>query len=293
VDIPQGQFMDFILTVENIGNTIETITWTVSGTKVDWAIIESERMILDAKEVKENILTVTVPDDAQAGSYVLTIKGIIEETPDKSDSVKIKITVPESEDSPIPQEIKIFNVHHDPLFPSEEQIITVNADVQGEDIKGVYLEFYQDSLKVDSIKMQSFDDDRYTTTIGPLEPGLYDYQIIAEDRDDNVITSETKSILVSEIFKDEDNDGVPDKLDAFPEDPTQWIDFDQDGYGDNPDGNNPDMYPLDASRWKNEESRSSDWNWLAWIILLVIISAAIVVVLLIILRTKLRSNQGP
>ena len=34
--------------------------------------------------------------------------------------------------------------------------------------------------------------------------------------------------------------------DAFPLDPTQWMDVDKDGLGDNPEGANPDPYPNDT-----------------------------------------------
>jgi hypothetical protein len=39
---------------------------------------------------------------------------------------------------------------------------------------------------------------------------------------------------------DEDNDGSSQGNDSFPNDPTQWEDMDGDGFGDNPDGDNPD-----------------------------------------------------
>jgi len=39
---------------------------------------------------------------------------------------------------------------------------------------------------------------------------------------------------------DEDNDGSSEGGDAFPDDPTQWLDTDGDGYGDNPNGSQPD-----------------------------------------------------
>jgi hypothetical protein len=50
---------------------------------------------------------------------------------------------------------------------------------------------------------------------------------------------------------DTDGDGVPDDEDAFPEDPTQWLDSDGDGYGDNITGNNPDMFPDDPTEWND------------------------------------------
>ena len=42
---------------------------------------------------------------------------------------------------------------------------------------------------------------------------------------------------------DNDGDGYWDSDDDFPSDGTQWVDDDDDGYGENPAGNNPDMCP--------------------------------------------------
>ena len=51
---------------------------------------------------------------------------------------------------------------------------------------------------------------------------------------------------------DFDGDGyISDDL--FPYDPTQWADRDNDGYGDNLDGNNPDAFPDDSNEWKDTD----------------------------------------
>ena len=52
------------------------------------------------------------------------------------------------------------------------------------------------------------------------------------------------------LEKDTDGDNVVDSEDAFPDDSTQWSDTDDDGYGDNPNGTNPDAYPDDPERWE-------------------------------------------
>jgi hypothetical protein len=44
---------------------------------------------------------------------------------------------------------------------------------------------------------------------------------------------------------DADGDGWSDEGDAFPDDPLQWKDTDEDGYGDNPIGVNRDDCPND------------------------------------------------
>ena len=52
---------------------------------------------------------------------------------------------------------------------------------------------------------------------------------------------------------DNDYDAVADSLDAFPGDPTQWSDSDGDGYGDNPDGNDPDAFPVERTQWQDAD----------------------------------------
>lgn len=45
---------------------------------------------------------------------------------------------------------------------------------------------------------------------------------------------------------DDDNDGAAQTNDAFPEESTQWADQDGDGYGDNPNGSQPDACPAES-----------------------------------------------
>jgi hypothetical protein len=67
---------------------------------------------------------------------------------------------------------------------------------------------------------------------------------------------------------DGDNDGYPDEwvpgstsedsttgliFDSFPDESTQWIDTDGDGFGDNPTGNNSDAFPSDPDEWLDSD----------------------------------------
>ena len=56
-----------------------------------------------------------------------------------------------------------------------------------------------------------------------------------------VFQTKDTELFVFEI--DYDEDGSPDRKDAFPNDPTQSTDSDTDGFGDSPSGNNPDDCP--------------------------------------------------
>jgi len=53
---------------------------------------------------------------------------------------------------------------------------------------------------------------------------------------------------------DTDGDGVTDRLDVFPTEPTQWSDADGDGYGDNPLGFSPDAFPQDNTQHSDSDS---------------------------------------
>jgi hypothetical protein len=65
---------------------------------------------------------------------------------------------------------------------------------------------------------------------------------------------------------DSDGDGIPDSIDAFDQDPTEWVDNDQDNLGDNEDdpylndsdndsySNDVDLFPNDASEWFDDDN---------------------------------------
>ena len=67
---------------------------------------------------------------------------------------------------------------------------------------------------------------------------------------------------------DQDGDGVPDKDDAFPNDPNEWADTDGDGIGDNTDAdidgdgwaNSEDAFPSDASEWADTDGDGTGDN---------------------------------
>ena len=52
---------------------------------------------------------------------------------------------------------------------------------------------------------------------------------------------------------DTDGDGFTDDVDAFINEPTQWADFDGDGYGDNASGTNADAFPQDSTQWADRD----------------------------------------
>ena len=68
-----------------------------------------------------------------------------------------------------------------------------------------------------------------------------------------VFISSTSSTSVSYFDLDSDLDGVPDSTDSYPTDPTQSVDSDGDGYGDNLSGVNGDQFPNDATQYVDSD----------------------------------------
>jgi len=94
-----------------------------------------------------------------------------------------------------------------------------------------------------------------------LTPGIYTIYLKVQDNY-GVWSEEVSHELV--ILADTDDDGIPDKDDAFPTDPAASVDTDGDGYPeewnvgksktDSTTGLKLDEYPDDPNKWKKEES---------------------------------------
>ena len=73
------------------------------------------------------------------------------------------------------------------------------------------------------------------------------------------------------LFPDRDGDGIRDFFDMWPDDPTQWLDHDGDGHGDNYsfslDGaglrisENGDAFPLDFTQWHDRDGDGEGDNY--------------------------------
>ena len=147
----------------------------------------------------------------------------------------------------------------------------------------------------------------YTVTLNTTATDLAGNPL--EEPYDWNFTTEIESI--GEI--DTDGDGYPDIIDAFLDDPNEWIDTDGDEIGNNADpdddndgisdidelaiGTDPlledtdedgyddgiDEYPLDSTKWKKEDEKPTkkDDKDSSWVVLIVIILVIIIVIILI------------
>jgi hypothetical protein len=106
----------------------------------------------------------------------------------------------------------------------------------------------------------------------------------------------TKRIIIKDT--DLDNDDIPDLVDAFPNDPSQWLDSDGDNYGNNPSGKNPDAFPKDSTKWKIEEEEkggargdTDDSGWWLAIVIIIIIVVIIVIISVFFFISKNKSKH--
>jgi len=99
----------------------------------------------------------------------------------------------------------------------------------------------------------SFDTDPSTFHFKDMDVEnnvTYEYLITASNEK---FTSVYGNRIKITFHLDRDKDGTADNDDAFIDDPTQWNDTDGDGYGDNPDGNNPDQFPTFELEWNDTD----------------------------------------
>ncbi|UCE36354.1 MAG: hypothetical protein JSW00_12590 [Thermoplasmata archaeon] len=82
--------------------------------------------------------------------------------------------------------------------------------------------------------------------------GIYNREDDDDDNDD-LIDTEESATGTDPLNPDTDGDGYMDGRDAFPLEPTQWLDSDGDGFGDNPLGNNSDALPNDPTQWEDRD----------------------------------------
>jgi hypothetical protein len=139
---------------------------------------------------------------------------------------------------------------------------------------------------------------------------------IADSVSDTIILDTTK------ITVDKDGDGYNDNLDAFPDDPTEWLDTDGDDIGNNADydddndgipdkeednnrngivdesetdpfkwdtdgdgyGDGDDVYPLDNTKWEKMKDKSQDNIWPFSVIILITIFIIIIIFTFLFLR---------
>jgi len=150
----------------------------------------------------------------------------------------------------VPPKIISFTINNDaPITDSTTVMLNI---VAGDDLSGLnQMSFSQDGETWTDWEKYS-STKTYTITSGDGEKLVF---VRTSDNAGNIAPSVYDSIELNteQPLLDSDGDLYPDFMDKFPNDPTQWSDFDGDGYGDNPDGTDPDEFPEDPGEWKDTD----------------------------------------
>jgi hypothetical protein len=174
-----------------------------------------------------------------------------DEVPNLSDISLSTYAIAADEDLQPPD---ISDVYHLPTDPTPSDEITFYATVTG-DVNSVKLSLCKEGETCNFFFMEDAGSDSYKMDMSPLSEGNYEYEIMVVDSQSETYYSDVYyfTVELSSTVDDNDGDGVKNEDDAFPDDPTQWVDGDSDGYGDNPNGNNPDAFPNDETQWEDSD----------------------------------------
>ncbi|UCH88673.1 MAG: VCBS repeat-containing protein [Thermoplasmata archaeon] len=137
--------------------------------------------------------------------------------------------------------------------PSENSVVAGEVSILGKayDLEG--LEKVMVSINDGAwTKATGTTNWQYTWNTATIADGQYTLAFKAYDNDENDKKISDSAILHLRVYNalmDTDGDGYFGEDDKFPDEPTQWSDADDDGYGDNPEGFNPDAFPEDPLEW--------------------------------------------
>jgi uncharacterized membrane protein len=129
-----GQNSSYMVTVLNTGNIRTTVNLTVNGTIDTWASFEKSFLSLDPGKDDGAVLTITVPDNAQAGNYTLEVtaegkyQGVTTTAMDSLNLTVVQFRALEISNVRAPDGGRV-----DPVSPSMEIIVELNNKGNGRD----------------------------------------------------------------------------------------------------------------------------------------------------------------
>jgi len=90
-----GDSKTLSIRVSNLGNGKDTVKFTTDGTDKAWITFKVDSLSLEAKEVKESTITISVPDNAKGGDHIITVTTYSMGDNTQRSSVVLTITVKE------------------------------------------------------------------------------------------------------------------------------------------------------------------------------------------------------
>ena len=147
-----------------------------------------------------------------------------------------------------------YGSNGDPFPNDHTQFRDIDSDGYGDNISGNN----PDAFPADGTQWNDTDQDGYGDneggTKGDACPEVFGTSTVDRygciDDDNDGISNANDGFPNNPLrWSDSDKDGYADEDDVFPYDPTQWSDSDGDGFGDNIFGNNADRFPEESTQW--------------------------------------------
>jgi len=92
-NVNAGDSKTLSIRVSNLGNGKDTMKFTTDGADKTWISFKVDSLSLEAKEIKESTITISVPDNAKSGDHVITLTTYSMGDNTQRSSVVLTITV--------------------------------------------------------------------------------------------------------------------------------------------------------------------------------------------------------
>jgi hypothetical protein len=259
---------------------------------------------------------IKAPDET--GQYVVNVT-VMNGSLTAYNETSISVTVtPQPDLAVLAEDIKYVSETEPPLEGDEVTLKVIVHNLGSVDAATITVTFYEgvptgeNSIGSYIISQISYGSSGSANVTWIPDNGTYDIWIVVDPT--NLIqesfennNNASKQILVDNDFdgdgigdvadRNDDNDAFMDEDDAFPHDPTEWIDSDDDGIGNNADDDDDnDSYtdqkeiaagtdPLDPNSYPKEETTFFEKYGLS-ILLMVIVVVCMIIITIILLKRR-------
>jgi len=240
-----GQSAEYYFTIQNAGNVEAIVEIDFSQNNGRWDVLLS---LTNARIEPFSIalpfdLLVTPLESVEDGEKCIVTVFVLIKDRDETEKSLTTSTIFDINEIPV--------AVIDSIAPSPAiQLENITFEGHGEDEDGEIISY----TWVSSVDGELYNGSESVFTTGQLTPG--DHTISFRVQDDYDDWSSEVSTTI-EVLSDQDNDGIPDIDDDFPDDRNEWSDTDADGVGDN-----SDAFPSDpaASKDSDGDGYPDEWN---------------------------------
>lgn len=258
----------------------------------------NNNFLLDANEpsaisVEGGIATLDVTGIDDPTLYPVVVRAIVGQTIDETEgeiTEPFVMSAPAGESAVTPLTTIVHNsMKKDPSLSKEDAVqkLANELGIESDDVLGDFIAgegkpkaaYAAEQIVSMGALPESPDDLAKAADQTSTESSKFELVVTAVNQDikeilDTVSDSQTVEEIKQDLAAippqvpptDSDGDGIPDSIDAFDQDPTEWVDSDQDNLGDNEDdpylndsdndsySNNVDLFPNDATEWFDDDN---------------------------------------